>query len=221
MPSQGGGCVARWQLHAVGADAHGGGQGRLPTLAATSDTDSVNHLPLVSLHTNLLNVHLYTILNWVFRLMHARPGMHLFQAKVLLLLISCQYRGVEAAFGPTAWRDESNRERLRGVLREMDGIAVVPEDGVGGGSGGLGVELSRDKVLALLGMDASGRAAGLVHDVRAGPVEGGVIAHPAHVHNPIAAVQVQQGHAPHPEAGPWRLRLRLRLPCCPWGKAVG
>jgi hypothetical protein len=126
--------------------------------------------------------------------MHAHQGMHLFQAKVLLLLISCQYRGVEATFGPMAWRDKPNRERLRGVLRKMDGIAVVPEDGVGGSGGVWGFMSSRDNVSMLLGIDASDRAAGLVHGVCAGPVEGGIVTHPACIHEPVAAVRVRQGH---------------------------
>jgi hypothetical protein len=88
-----GGCVARRRLHAEGAESRGGGRGRPPPLAAASDTDSVDRSPSVSLRTNLLDVHLYAISNWVFRLMHARPGMHLFQAEVLPLLISRQYRG--------------------------------------------------------------------------------------------------------------------------------
>ncbi len=111
--------VARWQLRCkvVAAccgcgRARGGGQGWPPPLAAVSDTNSVNCSPLVSLRTDLLNMHLYAILNWVFCLIHTHLGMHSFQTKVLRFLISCQYRGVEAAFGLMARRDKSNRERL-------------------------------------------------------------------------------------------------------------
>jgi hypothetical protein len=173
--------VPRRRLHAAGADMRGGGRmkggegGRRLPLVATSDTDSVDRSPSISLRTDLLDVHLYAISNWVFRLMHARPKMQSFQAEVLPLLIARQYRGVEAAFGPTAWRDESNRERLRGVLREMDGVAVVPEDG--GCGGGCDVESSRDKVSTLLGMYASGRANGglgaFVPNGGIGPAGGG------------------------------------------------
>jgi hypothetical protein len=70
--------VARRRLHAAGADAHGGGRGRPPPLATASDTNSVNRLPLVSLRTDLLDMHLYAILNWVFCLMYLHPGMHSF-----------------------------------------------------------------------------------------------------------------------------------------------
>ena len=133
--------VSRRRLHAADSDRRravsGGGSkmvGRRP-IGATSDTDSVDRSPSISLRTDLLDLHLYVISNWVFRLMHARPKMQSFQAEVLPLLISRQYRGVEAAFGPTACRDETNRERLRGVLREMDGGGVVVVDEASGGLG--------------------------------------------------------------------------------------
>jgi hypothetical protein len=56
--------IARQQLHVAGVDAHGGRRGWPRLLATASNTNSVNHLPLVFLHTDLLDVHLYTISNW-------------------------------------------------------------------------------------------------------------------------------------------------------------
>jgi len=61
-------------------------------------------------------------------------------------LISRQYRGVEAAFGPTAWKIEGNRDRL-GVLKELDGAT---DDGA----------VACDKVSSLLRMYASGKMSG-------------------------------------------------------------
>ena len=119
--------------------------GRRRRVGAASDTDAVDRSPTISLRTDLLDLHVYVISNWVFRLMHARPRMQSFQSEVLPLLISRQYRGVEAAFGPTACRDEANKERLRAVLGEMDGCGVVS---------------SCNKVSTLLRMYASGRASG-------------------------------------------------------------
>jgi hypothetical protein len=93
---------------------HGGGQGRPPLLAAVFNTDSVDRTPLVSLRTDLLEVHLYAILNWVFRVMHARPasGDALVPGRGATAPDLAPVPGVEAAFGLTAWRDKSSRERL-------------------------------------------------------------------------------------------------------------
>ncbi|KAL7473958.1 hypothetical protein ACHAXS_014297 [Conticribra weissflogii] len=88
---------------------------------AMASTSSIDQSPTLSLRTDLHDLHLYVISNWVFQLIQARPSMASFQKEVLPLLISRQYRGVEGAFGPTAWKSEENRERLRKVLNEMDG----------------------------------------------------------------------------------------------------
>jgi hypothetical protein len=114
--------VSRRRLHAALYGPRGKDRRRVEI---TSDTDAVDRSPTISLRTDLLDLHVYVISNWVFRLMHARPKVQSFQSEVLPLLISRQYRGVEAAFGPTACRDETNRERLRAVLGEMDGSGVA------------------------------------------------------------------------------------------------
>ncbi|KAL3770363.1 hypothetical protein ACHAWU_003583 [Discostella pseudostelligera] len=116
---------------------------------ALSSTATMDHSPTLSIRTDLLDVHLYVISNWVFELIHARPAMQSFQGEVLPLLISRQFRGVEAAFGPTAWKSESNRERLRKVLKELDGVS---EEGGGGDV--------CHKISYLLGMYASGKMSG-------------------------------------------------------------
>jgi len=127
-----------------------GGGGGLADMLSMSATATVDHSPTISLHTDLHDVHLYVLSNWVFQLIHARPSMQSFQNEVLPLLISRQYRGVEAAFGPTAWKKvEGNRERLRKVVRELDGIA---EDGR--------AVVACNQVSTLLGMYASGKMSG-------------------------------------------------------------
>lgn len=113
-----------------------------------SATATVDHSPTVSLRTDLHDVHLYVISNWVFELLHARPAMQSFQTEVLPLLISRQFKGVEAAFGPTALKLENNQGRLRKVLKELDGIS---DDGG---------RISCTKVSTLLGMYASGKMGG-------------------------------------------------------------
>ncbi|KAL3763874.1 hypothetical protein ACHAW5_000420 [Stephanodiscus triporus] len=153
--------VARRRLHAADVDRRSDavasrGAGRRPAVVAASDTDASDRSPSMMIRTDLLDVHLYVVSNWVLRLIQARPRMQSFQAEVLPLLISRQFRGVEAAFGPTAWRVESNRERLIRVLREMDGV-VQQEDG---GGGSRGFASYRDGISTLLGMYASGRASG-------------------------------------------------------------
>jgi len=117
-------------------------------LSATASTD---HSPSLSLRTDLHDVHLYVISNWVFQLMHARPSMASFQKEIVPLLVSRQFRGVEAAFGPTAWKDEGNRDRLRKVLKDLDG---VNDDGFAS------FESGHNKISTLLGMYASGKASG-------------------------------------------------------------
>ena len=72
--------------------------------------------------------------------------MQSFQAEVLPLLISQQFNGIEATFGPTALKYERNRGQLQEVLRKMD---TPFEDG-----GGV------HKISALLGMYALGKAGG-------------------------------------------------------------
>lgn len=114
-----------------------------------SSTAAVDRSPTISLRSDLHDVHVYAVSNWVFELMHARPSMQSFQSEVLPLLISRQYRGVEAAFGPTAWKGEANRERLKKVLKELDG-----------GAAEVGGVVTCHKVSALLGMYASGRMSG-------------------------------------------------------------
>ena len=143
--------VAKNRLHSTGGNRSGKSGSALARLmmgglsqASTSTTD---HSPTISLRTDLHDVHLYVISNWVFDLLHARPSMQSFQNEVLPLLISRQFRGVEAAFGPTSWQAEENRERLQKVLRELDGIA---EDGT----------VTCTKVSTLLGMYASGKMSG-------------------------------------------------------------
>ena len=122
---------------------------------ALAATTSIDHSPTISLRTDLHDVHLYVISNWVFELLHARPSMTSFQKEVLPLLISRQFRGVEAAFGPTAWKAEENRARLHRVLKELDG-------GGGGEDGGLAPfgDGSYNKISTLLGMYASGKSGG-------------------------------------------------------------
>lgn len=123
---------------------------RITSGLSMSATASRDHSPSLSLRTDLHDVHLYVISNWVFQLMHARPSMASFQKEILPLLVSRQFRGVEAAFGPTAWKDEGNRDRLRKVLKDLDG---VNEDGSSFGN-------DHNKISALLGMYASGKASG-------------------------------------------------------------
>lgn len=116
-----------------------------------SSTATQDFSPTISLRTDLHDVHLYVISNWVFQLIHARPSMQSFQNEVLPLLISRQFRGVEAAFGPSSWKmEEGNRERLRKVLRELDGDELQSR---GGG-------IACDKVSTLLGMYSSGKVSG-------------------------------------------------------------
>jgi len=124
---------------------------RITSGLSMSATASRDHSPSVSLRTDLHDVHLYVISNWVFQLMHARPTMASFQKEILPLLVSRQFRGVEAAFGPTAWKDEGNRDRLRKVLKDLDG---VNEDGFSSFGNG------HNKISTLLGMYASGKASG-------------------------------------------------------------
>lgn len=115
---------------------------------ATAPTASRDASPSLSLRTDLHDVHLYVISNWVFDLLHARQNMASFQKEVLPLLISRQFRGVEGAFGPTSWKNEDHRERLKRVLRDLD-------DETGGGSNS-----GHDKISSLLQMYASAKASG-------------------------------------------------------------
>ena len=125
--------------------------GKLSMLSSTSTKD---HSPSISLRTDLQDVHVYVISNWVFELIHARPGMSSFQNEILPLLISRQFRGgVEGAFGPTAWKIEKNRERLRNVLKELDMDGNV----VTSGNGNVVV---CNQVSKLLSMYASGKMSG-------------------------------------------------------------
>jgi len=144
--------VAKRRLHAVGGKSKpriGAGFGGGGLLSMTS-TAAFDKSPTISLRTDLHDVHVYAISNWVFQLLHARPSMQSFQEEVLPLLISRQHRGVEAAFGPTAWKKEENRERLRNVLKELDGLTMENRKGV----------VDCNKVSALLGMYASGKMSG-------------------------------------------------------------
>eukprot|EP00804_Cyclotella_cryptica_P011291 CCRYP_007792-RA/>CCRYP_007792-RA protein AED:0.02 eAED:0.02 QI:109/-1/1/1/-1/1/1/533/587 len=88
---------------------------------ATAPTASIDASPSLSIRTDLHDVHLYVISNWVFDLLHARPNMASFEKEVLPLLISRQFKGVEGTFGPTSWKLEENRERLKKVLKLLDG----------------------------------------------------------------------------------------------------
>lgn len=124
---------------------------RITSGLSMSATASRDHSPSLSLRTDLHDVHLYVISNWIFQLMHARPSMASFQKEILPLLVSRQFRGVEAAFGPTAWNDEGNRDRLRKVLKDLDG---VNEDGFSSFGNG------HNKISTLLGMYATGKASG-------------------------------------------------------------
>mmetsp|Transcript_30414 Transcript_30414/g.64377 ORF Transcript_30414/g.64377 Transcript_30414/m.64377 type:complete len:787 (-) Transcript_30414:109-2469(-) len=155
--------VAKRRLHSAGANHRTKGKSGASSSSATtlaqqllmgglsmSATATVDHSPTISLRTDLHDVHLYVISNWVFELIHARPSMQSFQNEVLPLLISRQFRGVEAAFGPTAWKVEANRERVRKVLRELDGVY---DERRGGG-------VACNKVSTLLGMYASGKLSG-------------------------------------------------------------
>jgi hypothetical protein len=117
-----------------------------------SDTTAMDMSPSISLHTDLHDVHMYVISNWVFDLIHARPKMHSFQSEVLPLLISRQFNGIEAVFGPTALKDEMNRDRLRQVLRDIDRVHVHHGDYNGVGVG--------NKISTLLGMYAAGKVSG-------------------------------------------------------------
>lgn len=146
--------IPKRQLHSAGGGVNrhngmntSGISSRIAGGLALSSTASVDYSPTLSIRTDLLDVHLYVISNWVFQLIHARPSMQSFQSEVLPLLISRQCRGVEAAFGPTAWKIESNRERLRKVLKELDGLS---EDG----------NETCKKISTLLGMYASGKIGG-------------------------------------------------------------
>jgi hypothetical protein len=153
--------VAKRRLHASGGVKHGKNSNSTNnSLAqllgglsmATNSTASIDPSPSLSLRTDLHDVHLYVISNWVFQLLHARPSMASFQKEVLPLLISRQFRGVEAAFGPTSWKVEANRERLRNVLRELDGC-VSEVGGVASFNG-------YNKVSTLLGMYSSAKSSG-------------------------------------------------------------
>lgn len=148
--------VARRLLHAAGVDRRedrtkNGGRRRRRLMTATSDTTVIDMSPSISLHTDLHDVHLYVISNWVFDLIHARPKMHSFQAEVLPLLISRQFKGIEAVFGPTVLKEETNRDRLRQVLKDIDRVHVH------GDYKGCGVV---NKTSTLLGMYASGKVSG-------------------------------------------------------------
>ena len=124
---------------------------RITSGLSMSATASKDHSPSLSLRTDLHDVHLYVISNWVFQLMHARPSMASFQKEILPLLVSRQFRGVEAAFGPTAWKDEGNRDRLRRVLKDLDGLNEDGCTSLGNGN---------NKISTLLGMYASGKVSG-------------------------------------------------------------
>ena len=143
--------IAKRRLHSAGGNScsRTNSLARITGGLAMSSTATKDHSPTVSLRTDLLDVHLYVISNWIFELIHARPSMQSFQTEVLPLLISRQFRGVEAAFGPTAWKVEANRERLKMVLRELDGVA---DEGRG--------TVACKKVSTLLGMYASGKISG-------------------------------------------------------------
>jgi len=82
---------------------------------------------------------------------HARPSMQSFQGEILPLLISRQHKGVEGAFGPTAWKRDEGRERLQRVPREMDGGGVATAGGR--------VDCTPN-VSTLLGMYALGKLSG-------------------------------------------------------------
>ena len=153
--------IAKRRLHSTttaGGNRRKGGKGvgsnntlrrQLSMLSTTSTND---HSPTISLRTDLQDVHVYVISNWVFDLIHARPAMSSFQNEILPLLISRQFRGgVEGAFGPTAWKIEENRERLRNVLRELDmDRNVITGDDV----------VVCNQVSKLLSMYASGKVSG-------------------------------------------------------------
>lgn len=113
---------------------------------ANAPTASRDASPSLSLRTDLHDVHLYVISNWVFDLMHSRQNMASFQKEILPLLISRQFRGVEGAFGPTSWKQESNRERLKRVLRALDDES--------------GSRSCHNKISSLLGMYASAKTSG-------------------------------------------------------------
>ena len=139
--------VARRLLHVDRREDRTKKEGRRRRLmTATSDTTAIDMSPSISLHTDLHDVHLYVISNWVFDLIHARPKMHSFQAEVLPLLISRQFKGIEAVFGPTALKEEMNRDRLHRVLRDIDRDC---------NNGGV-----IHKISTLLGMYASGKVSG-------------------------------------------------------------
>ena len=139
--------VGKSRLHSVGVQSNKRGlSGILGGLSmATAQTASRDASPSLSLRTDLNDLHLYVISNWVFDLIHARPNMASFQKEVLPLLISRQFRGVEGAFGPSSWKVEDNRERLRKVLRGLDGEV----DG-----------MDHYKISSLLGMYADAKASG-------------------------------------------------------------
>ena len=146
--------IMKRHLHSAGGRKRSVGISALATITnglSMSATASRDHSPSLSLRTDLHDVHLYVISNWVFQLIHARPSMASFQKEILPLLVCRQFRGVEAAFGPTAWKDEGNRDRLRKVLKELDG---VNEDGFASFGN------SHNKISSLLGMYASGKASG-------------------------------------------------------------
>ena len=146
--------IMKRHLHSAGGRKRSVGISSLATITnglSMSATASRDHSPSLSLRTDLHDVHLYVISNWVFQLIHARPSMASFQKEILPLLVCRQFRGVEAAFGPTAWKDEGNRDRLRKVLKELDG---VNEDGFASFGN------SHNKISSLLGMYASGKASG-------------------------------------------------------------
>ncbi|KAL7488982.1 hypothetical protein ACHAW6_014570 [Cyclotella cf. meneghiniana] len=116
---------------------------------ATAPTASIDASPSLSIRTDLHDVHLYVISNWVFDLIHARPNMASFQKEVLPLLISRQFKGVEGAFGPTSWKVEENRERLKRILKGLDGEKTEVWNGS-----------CSTHISSLLGMYASAKANG-------------------------------------------------------------
>ncbi|KAL7504508.1 hypothetical protein ACHAXN_003324 [Cyclotella atomus] len=136
--------VSKRRLHGGKTKSNGADITSWMMNSATAGRDAS---PSISLRTDLHDVHVYVISNWVFELLHARPNMASFQKEVLPLLISRQFRGVEGAFGPTAWKVEGNRERLKRVLKGLD-------DETGGG----GTDYA--KISSLLGMYSSAKRSG-------------------------------------------------------------
>ena len=139
--------VPKRRLHAA---ARGGGGGAAAALPATAARDAS---PAVDLHTDLHDVHAYVLANWVFQLLHARPRMQSLRAEVLPLLVARQYRGLEAAFGPTGWRTPRGPARLRGVLRAMDAGGLRVVEGAGASAA---AAPARDEIMARLCAAAAG-----------------------------------------------------------------